>query len=185
VHDGGAGVKVTLIEARHEVIGFLDEEITEAFQYHMRRAGMTLRLGKKWRTSRKCRGKMAGLLRCRRRWKAGRIFGRRCCSMRLAAGTTASLKLEKVGLKADDRERLKVNEHYQTDVPHIYAAGDVIGFPALASTAMEQGRLAICHAFGVPTKKYSGTFSVWDLFNSGNFDGGENRGAAYRGGDSV
>jgi len=53
-----------------------------------------------------------------------------------------------VGLIPDDRERLKVNANYQTEVPHIYAAGDVIGFPALASTAMEQGRLAVCHAFG-------------------------------------
>jgi NAD(P) transhydrogenase len=66
-------------------------------------------------------------------------------------GTTEALKLDKAGLKADDRERLKVNENFQTDVPHIYAAGDVIGFPALASTAMEQGRLAVCHAFDVPT----------------------------------
>jgi NAD(P) transhydrogenase len=66
-------------------------------------------------------------------------------------GTTAALRLDKAGLIADDRERLKVNEHYQTAAEHIYAAGDVIGFPALASTAMEQGRLAACHAFGVPT----------------------------------
>ena len=65
-------------------------------------------------------------------------------------GTTSALNLERAGLKADDRERLKVNANYQTDVPHIYAVGDVIGFPALASTAMEQGRLAVCHAFGAP-----------------------------------
>jgi len=63
-------------------------------------------------------------------------------------GTTVTLGLDKAGLAADDRERLKVNEHFQTTVPHIYAAGDVIGFPALASTAMEQGRLAVCHMFG-------------------------------------
>ena len=67
----------------------------------------------------------------------------------------------KGGLAADRRERLKVNEHYQTEVPHIYAVGDVIGFPALASTAMEQGRLAACHAFGVPTN------SMPDLFPYG------------------
>ena len=76
-------------------------------------------------------------------------------------GTTTALKLEKAGLIADDRERLKVNEHYQTGQPHIYAVGDVIGFPALASTAMEQGRLAVCHAFGVPTN------SMPDLFPYG------------------
>jgi NAD(P) transhydrogenase len=71
------------------------------------------------------------------------------------------MHLEKAGLMADDRERLKVNEHYQTEVPHIYAAGDVIGFPALASTAMEQGRLAACHAFGAPTR------SIPELFPFG------------------
>ncbi len=66
-------------------------------------------------------------------------------------GTTGALKLEKVGLVADDRERLQVDPFYRTKVEHIYAVGDVIGFPALASTAMEQGRLAACHAYGVPT----------------------------------
>ena len=63
-------------------------------------------------------------------------------------GTCSALSLENIGLEYDDRERMKVNEHYQTTVDHIYAAGDVIGFPALAATAMEQGRLAVCHAFG-------------------------------------
>jgi len=76
-------------------------------------------------------------------------------------GTTGALKLENAGLSADDRERLHVNEHYQTAVPHIYAVGDVIGFPALASTAMEQGRLAACHAYNVPTS------SVPELFPYG------------------
>jgi len=60
------------------------------------------------------------------------------------------LHLEAAGLAADSRGRVKVNEFFQTDVPHIYAAGDVIGFPALASTSMEQGRLAACHMFGIP-----------------------------------
>ena len=76
-------------------------------------------------------------------------------------GTTQALDLEKAELKSDDRERLKVNENYQTEQSHIYAVGDVIGFPALASTAMEQGRLAVCHAFGVPTS------SIPELFPYG------------------
>jgi NAD(P) transhydrogenase len=58
------------------------------------------------------------------------------------------------GVKADSRGRLQVNENFQTDVPHIYAAGDVIGFPALASTSMEQGRLAACHMFGKSGKMF-------------------------------
>jgi NAD(P) transhydrogenase len=75
-------------------------------------------------------------------------------------GTTSALNLERAGLKADDRERLKVNANYQTDVPHIYAVGDVIGFPALASTAMEQGRLAVCHAFGAPSRSIPELFPI-------------------------
>src|SRR6202043_3347748 len=68
------------------------------------------------------------------------------------------LHLEAAGLAADSRGRLKVNEFYQTEVPHIYAAGDVIGFPALASTSMEQGRLASCHMFGAPSENMSALF---------------------------
>ncbi|MCC7145631.1 MAG: FAD-dependent oxidoreductase [Phycisphaeraceae bacterium] len=66
-------------------------------------------------------------------------------------GNARELALENVGLAADERGRLKVNEHFQTAAPHIYAVGDVIGFPALASTAMEQGRQASCHACGADT----------------------------------
>src|SRR5207245_5433157 len=62
---------------------------------------------------------------------------------------TDMLNLAAAGITPDKTGQLKVNEHYQTEVPHIYAAGDVIGFPALASTSMEQGRLACCHAFNV------------------------------------
>src|SRR5262245_4316244 len=76
-------------------------------------------------------------------------------------GTTAALQLENVNLTADDRQRLKVNGSYQTDVGHIYAVGDVIGFPSLASTAMEQGRLAACHAFG------ASAYSIPELFPYG------------------
>src|SRR5262249_50740866 len=76
-------------------------------------------------------------------------------------GATDALNLKAAGLEADDRGRIKVNEHYQTSVPNIYAAGDVIGFPALASTSMEQGRLSACHMFGLPSN------SVPELFPFG------------------
>jgi NAD(P) transhydrogenase len=66
-------------------------------------------------------------------------------------GNTETLNLEAAGLRADERGRIPVDENFRTTVPHIYAAGDVIGFPALASTSMEQGRLAVCHAYGEPT----------------------------------
>ena len=76
-------------------------------------------------------------------------------------GATAALNLDAVGLAADERGRLTVNQDYQTSVPHIYAAGDVIGFPSLAFTSMEQGRLASCHASGVNAE------SVPELFPYG------------------
>src|SRR5262249_24082219 len=76
-------------------------------------------------------------------------------------GATDALNLAAVGLAADDRGRLQVNASYQTAVPHVYAVGDVIGFPSLASTSMWQGRLAACHAFGVPA------VSVPELFPFG------------------
>jgi len=67
-------------------------------------------------------------------------------------GNTTTLGLENVGIKAGARGQIEVNEHYQTNVPHIYAAGDVIGFPALASTSMEQARIAMVHAFDLKYK---------------------------------
>jgi pyruvate/2-oxoglutarate dehydrogenase complex dihydrolipoamide dehydrogenase (E3) component len=67
-------------------------------------------------------------------------------------GATESLNLEAAGLAADDRGRLEVNDRYQTAVPHIFAVGDVIGLPSLASTSHEQGRLAACHPFGISAR---------------------------------
>ncbi len=155
------GVKVILVEGRNEVLGFLDHEITEAMQYQMRRMGITLRLGEKVAKIEKLNAEMSGDTahgshagaQVQATLESGKTL--RAQTLLYAVGrqgTTSALRLDKAGLVADDRERLKVNENFQTAVAHIYAAGDVIGFPALASTAMEQGRLAVCHAFGVPTK---------------------------------
>ncbi len=157
------GVKVTLVEGRREVLGFLDTEIAEAFQYHMRRTGITLRLGEKVASITHVAGENgnAGML-VQATLESGKALKAQTLLYAVGRqGTVGALKLDGVGLKADDRERLKVNSFYQTEIPHIYAAGDVIGFPALASTAMEQGRLAICHAFGAPTK------SIPELFPYG------------------
>jgi NAD(P) transhydrogenase len=158
------GVKVTLVEGRNEVLGFLDGEITEALQYQMRRMGITLRLGEKVQKIERISDGNGGennaavlaTLESGKQLRAQTLLfsvGRQ--------GTVASLHPEKIGLIADDRERLKVNANYQTTVPNVYAVGDVIGFPALASTAMEQGRLAVCHAFGAPTS------SIPELFPYG------------------
>lgn len=156
------GVKVTLVEGRNEVLGFLDHEISEAFQYSMRRSGITLRLGEKVAAIEHIKHESNGngnghtngngVAKVRAVLESGKTL--QAATLLYAVGrqgTTVALGLDKAGLTTDDRERLRVNENYQTAVPHIYAAGDVIGFPALASTAMEQGRLAVCHMFGAPT----------------------------------
>jgi NAD(P) transhydrogenase len=143
------GVRVTLVEGRQHVLGFLDGEIAEAFQYHLRCMGVTLRMGEKvegievLRPQNGTASLVQATLESGKKLKAQTLLyavGRQ--------GVCGQLQLENVGLEYDDRERLKVNEFYQTAVEHIYAAGDVVGFPALASTAMEQGRIAVCHMFG-------------------------------------
>ena len=145
------GVRVTLVEGSNRLLGFLDREISDAFQYHMRQKGITLRLGEKVSKIEEVEiqnGRFHHLVQAQ--LESGKTL--RAETLLYAVGRQGvckALGLDKVGIEFDDRERLQVNEQYQTNVDHIYAAGDVIGFPSLASTAMEQGRRAICHAFGV------------------------------------
>jgi NAD(P) transhydrogenase len=139
-------VQVTLIESRPSFLEFVDHELIEDFTHQLRDRGMAIRLGAKvdriefehdWpvtilENGRRVRSEM--LL-----YAAGRV------------GATDNLNLESCGLTTDPRGRLKVDPvTFQTDMPHIYAAGDAIGFPSLASTSMEQGRIAACHAFHIP-----------------------------------
>ncbi len=143
------GVQVTLVEGRDRVLGFLDLEIADAFQYFMRQQGITLRLGEKVEKIEEVEfqnGKVTRLVEAR--LESGKTLHAQTLLYAVGRqGVCHQLGLDSVGIECDDRERLKVNEYYQTTVPHVYAAGDVIGFPALASTSMEQGRRAICHAF--------------------------------------
>ena len=140
------GVRVTVIDARPTLLSFIDEEIVDALMFHLRENRVAFRLGETvTHIERTADGHVATHLKSGKHLvteKALYSVGR--------VGATASLGLEAAGLQADARNRLVVDEHYQTTVPHIYAVGDVIGFPALASTSMEQGRLAACHAFGLP-----------------------------------
>src|SRR5713101_189643 len=141
------GADVTLIDQRPALLEFVDRQIVEALSYHLRQLGVTFRLGEKVTH--------VGIDPVRDRVFAELESGKKVQGDALvyAVGRQANgdqLHLEAAGLAADSRGRLKVNEFFQTDVPHIYAAGDVIGFPALASTSMEQGRLAACHMFGIP-----------------------------------
>ncbi|MBL9165898.1 MAG: Si-specific NAD(P)(+) transhydrogenase [Planctomycetaceae bacterium] len=145
------GVRVTLVEGSNRLLGFLDREISDAFQYHMRQKGITLRLGEKVSNIEEVEienGRFRHLVQAQ--LESGKTL--RAETLLYAVGRQGvckALGLDRVGIDFDDRERLIVNEQYQTSVDYVYAAGDVIGFPSLASTAMEQGRRAICHAFGV------------------------------------
>ncbi|MCW5756302.1 MAG: Si-specific NAD(P)(+) transhydrogenase [Phycisphaeraceae bacterium] len=156
------GVRVTLVEGRHELLGFVDKEIGEALQFHLRKRGMTLRMGEKAvsisvidppRLARSGNNQMAEVyLESDKTLRADCLL---YCVGR--QGATESLNLPAAGLKADSRGRIEVNENFQTAVEHIYAAGDVVGFPALASTSMEQGRHAACHMFGLQLPEHSKT----------------------------
>ncbi|MEM7171972.1 MAG: Si-specific NAD(P)(+) transhydrogenase [Pseudomonadota bacterium] len=139
-------IPVTLIESRATLLDYTDRELIDDFIYQLRDRGMVLRLG--CHVEKIERGENGP---CVITLKNNRIV--RSDAILYAAGrngTVNSLNLEACGLVADDRGRLNVDKNtFQTDVPHIYAVGDVIGFPSLASTSMEQGRIAACHAMGV------------------------------------
>ena len=136
-------IELTLIDGRDTLLEFLDREIVDEFVHCMRQRDITLRLGEKVTGVEKdADGRVITTLESGKRLRAELVMftaGRE--------GTAAELQLKKAGIATDKKQRIPVNEQYQTVAPHIYAAGDVIGFPSLASTSMEQGRLAACHAF--------------------------------------
>ncbi|MCB2072806.1 MAG: Si-specific NAD(P)(+) transhydrogenase [Novosphingobium sp.] len=138
-------VPVTLIEPRDSFLDFMDREIVEHLTYLMRERGMALKLGGEVS---KVRFAADGSPVCV--LKDGRQVGSEVLLFTAGRmGATGKLNLDACGLTPDSRGRLAVDPvTFQTEVPHIYAAGDVIGFPSLASTSMEQGRTAACHAFG-------------------------------------
>ena len=145
------GVRVTLVDRQRRLLPFVDAEIVEALDYHLRQNRMTLRFGEA--VSGIELAQNGGDARVKIRLVSGKeIVAEKALYSIGRTGATGRLNLAAAGLQADERGRLKVDENYQTGVPHIYAAGDVIGFPSLASTSLEQGRLAACHAFGVPAK---------------------------------
>ncbi len=141
------GSKVTVVEQRDLLLDFCDRQIVEALQYHLRDLNVTFRL----------RETVTGV----ERFDDGTVThlesGKQILSDVVLysagrQGATESLALANAGLEADARGRIRVDERYRTAVPHVYAVGDVIGFPSLAATSMEQGRLAACDAFGVETE---------------------------------
>jgi len=143
------GVKVTLLDQRPVLVDFADREIIESLCFQLRQLGTVFRLGEKVVS--------VGFDQERDRVFAKLESGKTVHGQGLlyTIGRQANsdqVNIAAAGVTADGRGKITVNENFQTVVPHIYAAGDVIGFPALASTSMEQGRLASCHMFGKPGK---------------------------------
>jgi NAD(P) transhydrogenase len=152
------GVPVTLIEKRPRPLEFLDHEIVEELIHQMRHRNVTFRLGETVQSIEVSEGPP-------RRAIIYLESGKRLVSdvVLFSAGrvaATAPLKLAAAGLDADERGRIKVDETFRTKVPHIFAAGDVIGYPGLAATSSEQGRLAACQAFGVEAGPMAAHFPV-------------------------
>jgi NAD(P) transhydrogenase len=151
------GIEVTLLDKRPVMLDMVDREIVDALTVQARECNVTLRLGEEVASLEPGGNSHATVV-----LKSGKRFATEMVLVSAGRqGATEKLALDRAGVAADDRGRIAVNAQFQTSVPHIYAAGDVIGFPALASTSAEQGRLAACHMFGVEAK------SVPELFPFG------------------
>ena len=142
------GTKVTVVEKRTSMLDFCDPEVIESLRFHLRDLAVTFRFGEDWTAVDVGANGTLTTLRSGKQIPAETVMysaGRQ--------GLTAPLALENAGLEADERGRIYVDDNFRTKVEHIYAVGDVIGFPALAATSMDQGRLAAYHAFDEPGAK--------------------------------
>ncbi len=145
------GTRVTVVDQRPSMLEFCDDEIVESLRFHLRDLAVSFRFGEHVDRVQVTEFGTVTSLRSGKRIAAETVMysaGRQ--------GATAKLGLEKAGLNADKRGRIEVDEYFRTKVPHIYAVGDVIGFPALAATSMEQGRLAATHAMGETASAMTG-----------------------------
>jgi NAD(P) transhydrogenase len=136
------GIQVSLVDSKDRLLTFIDAEISERLRTGMEKVGVRTLLNERLDRIENDGGSVHVVLKSGRTIEAERAL---FAAGRL--GSTGSLGLDKAGVALDDRGLIRVNDHFQTAQAHIYAAGDVIGFPALASTSMEQARVAMCHAF--------------------------------------
>lgn len=149
------GTKVTLVEQRTHLLPFCDEEMVEGLQYHLREAGVTMRLGETVVGVDRLDHGTLTLLGSGKRIAADTVLysaGRQ--------GAVDGLGLENVGITADHNGRIKVGDDFRTSVDNIFAVGDVIGFPSLAATSMDQGRRAACAALGVEVAAVNGLMPI-------------------------
>ncbi|HEX3850954.1 MAG TPA: FAD-dependent oxidoreductase, partial [Polyangiaceae bacterium] len=153
------GIGVTLVDARAEILPFLDAEIVARLKSAMIKLGIRMVQGQRWtkilRTEKGVTTTLAD---------GSTIENEQLLFAAGRSGCAADLGLDKVGLAPDSRGYIPVDKEYRTKVPHIFAAGDVIGFPALASVSMEQGRVAMCHAFDFGYKKAVATEMPYGIY---------------------
>ena len=158
------GTRITLLEGRERLLTGVDEELSSSLQLSLERMGAEILFGDAVesveRLPERRTDALALKLKSGRRLEADKVLfstGR--------SGNTKGLDLEKLGVALTERGHVCVNEHFQTAVPNIYAAGDVVGFPALASTSMEQGRVAACHAFHIAYKTGVSPFQPYGIYS--------------------
>lgn len=175
------GVSVTLVDARMELLSFLDGEIRERLETAMVELGVTLVRPRRWGPVRDVGGAAEVEFDDGSTMRADQVLfaaGR--------VGCTSDLGLETVGLEHCMRGCLTVDENFQTSVPGVYAVGDVIGFPALASASMEQGRIAVCRAFGVDVQRKMSPVIPYGIYTIPEVSCvGESEGACHEAGRSI
>ncbi len=154
------GVRVTLIEKRAKLLEFADQEIVESLSYHLRDSRVTMRLGEEVESVEELAdGTVVANLQSKKKVSGDALLyavGRQ--------GAIDDLNLAAAGIEADNRGRIPVDENYQTKVEHIYAAGDVVGFPSLASVSMEQGRIAAARAFNDNATSSNPSFYPYGIY---------------------
>lgn len=158
------GTRITLVEGRDRLLAGVDEELSSAIQLSLEGMGAEVMLGDAVESVTRIPGRSANALKLKlasgRKIRADKVLfsaGR--------TGNTRGMNLESIGIVLTERGHIRVNEHFQTNVPWIYAVGDVVGFPALASTSMEQGRVAMCHAFGIAYKSRISPYLPYGIYS--------------------
>ena len=154
------GVRVTLIEKRDRLLEFADREIIEALSYHLRDSRVTMRLGEEVESVEELGGNtvVANLASNKK------VSGDALLYAVGRQGAIDELNLAAAGIEADARGRIPVDEHFQTKVEHIFAVGDVVGFPSLASVSMEQGRIATARAFNDSAATTNPSFYPYGIY---------------------
>ncbi|HEY2930529.1 MAG TPA: Si-specific NAD(P)(+) transhydrogenase [Acidobacteriota bacterium] len=153
------GIDVSLVEVRETLMGFLDPEISDMLRVRMEAMGIHMKMPDSIETVE------PGAETIEIRLQSGSVLNAHTILVASGrSGNTETLALQKIGIATGKRGQIEVNENYQTNVPNVYAVGDVIGFPALASTSMEQARVAVVHAFDLKYKTQLASVLPYGVF---------------------